>query len=92
MIQYKQSNRVAVQAALIGCILLVLLAVASLLVDTSHAHSWAEQNISFFWVYFSFGGAILIVALTRILGIIGLQQEKDPYSCPCCEPEEDKHD
>ena len=58
---------------------LACIALASLLVDTHHAHTWAEQHGPFFWSLFGFAGTAALVGLTRWLGRSGIQAGPDIY-------------
>ncbi len=59
--------------------LLTLIAVFSFYFDTSHAHTWAEQHIPFFWSFFGFGAAAVIIGFTRWFGRSGIQARTDYY-------------
>ena len=52
---------------------LACVALASLLIDTHHAHSWVEQHLPFFWSLFGFAASVVIIGLTRWLGRSGIQ-------------------
>ena len=70
--------------------LLAAIAVASLLVDTHHAHSWAERHVPFFWSLFGFAAAVLIIGTARWFGRSGIQAPADVYDrtlLPCEEEE-----
>lgn len=71
-------------------VLLAVIAAGSLLVDTSHAHSWAEQHVPFFWSLFGFGAAAIIIGAARWFGRSGIQAEADVYdrTLSLCEEEE----
>ena len=68
-------------------VLLGLIAGSSLLVDTHHAHTWVEQNLPFFWSFFGFCAAAVIIGVARWLGRSGIQASTDfyddPNSTPC---------
>ena len=68
-------------------VLLGLIAGSSLLVDTHHAHTWVEQNLPFFWSFFGFCAAAVIIGVARWLGRSGIQAPTDFYdsknSTPC---------
>jgi hypothetical protein len=72
-------------------VLLTLVAGSSLLIDSHHAHTWAEQHVPFFWSMFGFAAAAVIIGVTRLLGRSGIQAPTDFYTCsnstPCEEEE-----
>jgi len=71
-------------------VLLAVIAVASLLVDTHHAHTWAEHHIPFFWSLFGFAAAAVIIGVARWFGRSGIQAPVDAYDrtlLPCEEEE-----
>lgn len=70
--------------------LLSVIAVASLLIDTQHAHTWAEQHIPFFWSLFGFAAAACIIGIARWLGGSGIQARPDVYdrTMPHCEDDQ----
>jgi len=66
----------------------------SLYVDKSHAHTWVEQNVPFFWSLFGFAAAALIIGIAYWYGHSGIMARKDFYeekseSC-CCSGSTDK--
>jgi predicted tellurium resistance membrane protein TerC len=70
--------------------LLAVVAVASLLIDTHHAHTWAEQHVPFFWSLFGFAAAAAIIGVARWFGRSGIQAPADAYDrtlLPCEEEE-----
>jgi len=70
--------------------LLAVIAATSLLVDTQHAHSWAERRVPFFWSLFGFAAASLIIGAARWFGRSGIQAPADVYDrtlLPCVEEE-----
>lgn len=66
---------------------LAVIAAVSMLIDTHHAHTWAEKHVPFFWSLFGFGAATVIIAVARWLGRSGIQAPVDFYECspitPC---------
>ena len=71
-------------------VLLGLVAGSSLLIDTHHAHTWAEQHVPFFWSFFGFGAAAVIIGVARWFGRSGIQAPTDFYARPTSTPcEED---
>ena len=62
-------------------VLLGLIAGSSLLVDTHHAHTWAEQHVPFFWSFFGFAAAAVIIGVARWFGRSGIQAPTDFYDC-----------
>ncbi|MCL1980016.1 MAG: hypothetical protein FWG62_02945 [Proteobacteria bacterium] len=70
--------------------LLAVIAVASLLVDTQHAHTWVEQHLPFFWSLFGFAATALIIGVARWFGRSGIQAPAEVYDrtlLPCEEEE-----
>ena len=63
----------------ICAVALACIALASLLIDTHHAHTWVEQHVPFFWSLFAFGGSAAIIGLTRWLGRSGIQTGPEVY-------------
>jgi len=71
-------------------VLLGLVAGSSLLIDTHHAHTWVEQHVPFFWSFFGFGAAAVIIGVARWFGRSGIQAPTDFYARPTSTPcEED---
>lgn len=68
-------------------ILLALFLAYSMYVDKSHAHTWVEQNIPFFWSIFGFAAASAIIGIAYWFGHSGIMVEEDYYekdSPHCC--------
>jgi hypothetical protein len=63
----------------ICCVLLAVIACGSLLVDTHHAHTWAEQHVPAFWSLFGFAAAAIIIGAARWFGGSGIQAPTDFY-------------
>ena len=66
--------------------ILGLVLALSLYVDKSHAHTWVEHNIPFFWSLFAFGAAAAIIGIARWYGHSGIMVREDYYDTPskCC--------
>lgn len=68
-------------------ILAVVLAY-SLYVDKSHAHTWVEHNLPFFWSLFGFAAAAIIIGAAYWFGHSGIMARKDFYDdnsdSKCC--------
>jgi len=62
-------------------VLLAVIAGSSLTVDTHHAHTWAEQHVPFFWSFFGFAAAAVIIGVARWFGRSGIQAPIDFYDC-----------
>ncbi len=71
-------------------VLLGLIAGSSLLVDTHHAHTWVEQNLPFFWSFFGFCAAAVIIGVARWLGRSGIQASTNFYDGPNSSPCEEE--
>ncbi|WP_051305840.1 hypothetical protein [Desulfogranum mediterraneum] len=63
------------------CGILAVIIGFSLVVDTSHAHSWVEQHIPAFWSLFAAAAAAIIMVGASWLGRAGLQVRPDFYGC-----------
>lgn len=71
-------------------VLLAVIAGSTFLIDTHHAHTWVEQHIPFFWSFFGFAAAAVIIGTARWFGRSGIQAPADFYACPTsssCEEE-----
>ena len=66
--------------------LLALVLAYSLTVDTSHAHTSVEK-LPFFWSFFGFGAAAVIIGVARWFGHSGIMTRPDYYDrdaeCTC---------
>ena len=68
---------------------LVFIMAYSLYVDKSHAHTWVEQNIPFFWSVFGFAAAAAIIGIAYWFAHSGIMVKEDYYeqdsssSCGC---------
>jgi len=68
-------------------VLLALILAYSLYVDKSHAHTWVEQNIPFYWSVFGFAAAAAIIGIAYWFGHSGIMVRKDYYekkTARCC--------
>lgn len=67
--------------------ILALILAFSLIVDTGHAHTWVEKHIPFFWSFFGFGVAAVIIGFARWYGHSGIMTRPDYYDqdaeCTC---------
>lgn len=74
----------------ICCVLLAVIAGASLTIDTHHAHTWVEQHVPFFWSLFGFAAAAIIIGVARWFGRSGIQAPADVYdrTLSLCEEDE----
>lgn len=62
------------------CYLILAVVLAfSLYVDTSHAHTWVEKNVPFFWSLFGFVAAAIIIGVAYWYGHSGIMARKDYY-------------
>jgi hypothetical protein len=80
LIDYLRERIKAVVWTCYGILALVL--ALSLYVDKSHAHSWAEQYIPFFWSFFGFAAAAAIIGFARWFGHSGIMTREDYYDKP----------
>lgn len=79
LIEYLRTHLKTVVAVCFA--LLAIIAGSTLLVDTSHAHTWVEQHVPFFWSFFGFCAAAVIIGVARWLGRSGIQAPTDFYDC-----------
>jgi predicted tellurium resistance membrane protein TerC len=89
LIEYLQARIKTVTT--VCCVLLAVVAGGSLLIDTHHAHTWAEQHVPFFWSLFGFAAAAVIIGVARWFGRSGIQAPTDFYDrshSTLCEEEE----
>jgi S-adenosylmethionine/arginine decarboxylase-like enzyme len=87
-IEYLQAHLKMVVA--VCFVLLAGIAGSTLMIDSSHAHTWAEKHVPFFWSFFGFSAAAVIIGITRWLGRSGIQASPDVYTCStstACEEE-----
>ena len=91
LIEYLQDHLRVVVWTCYG--LLATLVVGSFWVDRSHAHTWPEHHIPFFWSMFGFAAAAAIIGIARWLGRSGIQARENYYDCPFrpkdCSPADD---
>lgn len=78
-IDYLQAHMKVVTGCCIG--LLIGIGIFAIGVDTSHAHSWVEKHIPFFWSLFGFIAAAAVIGFTRWFGQSGIQTNVDYYDC-----------
>lgn len=50
-----------------------------ILVDTHHAHTWAEKHIPGFWALFGLISTIVLIFVAGWLGRSGIQTREDYY-------------
>jgi uncharacterized membrane protein len=77
-IEYLQTQRMKT-VIMVSYVLLVIIAVFAAMVDKSHAHTWAEQHIPFFWSIFGFCAAAAVIGIARWFSKAGIQQPEDYY-------------
>jgi len=77
-IEYLQTKRMktVIMVCYIG---LALIATFAAVVDKSHAHTWVEKHIPFFWSIFGFCAAAAIIGIARWYGKAGILQPEDYY-------------
>jgi len=59
--------------------ILALTLAYSMYVDKSHAHTWVEQNIPFYWSLFGFAAAAIIIGFVYWFGHSGIMAREDYY-------------
>ncbi|WP_028582514.1 hypothetical protein [Desulfogranum japonicum] len=76
----------------IWCCLGTLLGIAlfSVSIDTSHAHSWVEQHIPAYWSLFGFIAAAIIIFVSHLAAKAGLQVSEDFYERSVIKGEEEE--
>ena len=79
LIAFLQANEKSVRA--VCWALLAVFAGATLYVDNHHAHTWVERHVPFFWSFFGFGAAAVIIGVARWLGRSGIQTGPEVYGC-----------
>lgn len=67
-----------------------LIALVSLKVENQHPHSWLEAHLPFFWSFFAFASAIVIICLCKWLAKAGLKGSEASYDQPLGPGEEEK--
>ncbi len=77
LIEYLQARMKTV--VMVCIVLLICIAAFAAAVDKHHAHTWAEQNIPFFWSIFGFCAAAAVIGVARWFGKAGIQQPDDYY-------------
>lgn len=80
MIRLIDYLRARPQALKLGCyIVLGLVLCYSLYVDKSHAHTWVEKHVPFFWSLFGFCAAGAIIGIAHWYGRSGIMTRTDYY-------------
>ena len=82
-----------IQSGLFKAVLYALLAgiaALSLLVKNEHPHSWLEAHLPFFWSFFAFFSAVIIICLCKWLAKAGLEAPPACYDIPMPPAEEEK--
>ncbi|MDW7774263.1 MAG: hypothetical protein SCH71_15365 [Desulfobulbaceae bacterium] len=85
LIEYLQERLRIVIGTCYG--LLALILAFSLYVDKSHAHTWMEKYVPFFWSLFGFAAAAVIIGFVYWFGHSGIMVREDYYekkSTHCC--------
>jgi len=85
LIAYLQERLRIVIGTCYGVLALIL--AYSLYVDKSHAHTWAEKYVPFFWSLFGFAAAAIIIGFVYWFGHSGIMAREDYYekkSDHCC--------
>ena len=74
---FRDRLKTVIRVSYVGLALLVVADV--LLVDKSHAHTWAEKYIPGFWSIFGFVACVLIIILSKWYGHLGIMTREDYY-------------
>jgi hypothetical protein len=77
LIEYLRERQRCVVGTCYGILALVL--AYSLMVDTHHAHTWVEKYIPFYWSFFGFAAAAIIIGFARWYGHSGIMTRPDYY-------------
>jgi len=85
LIEYLRDRLSTVVKTCFGILAAVL--AFSLYVDSSHAHSWVEQNVPFFWSLFGFAAAAIIIGAAYWYGHSGIMARPDFYEDDSSESE-----
>ena len=70
-------------------VVLGVIALLSLKVENLHPHSWLEAHLPFFWSFFAFFSAVVIICLSKWLAKAGLEGKDASYDQPIAPAEED---
>lgn len=77
LIDYLQKRQRGVRYVFFGAVAVIL--IGSLLVDTSHGHTWMEKYIPGFWSIFAIVSCIVLIFFARWLAAAGIEREEDYY-------------
>ena len=76
--------------AVVLYVVLALIALVSLKVENPHPHSSLEAHLPFFWSFFAFFSAVIIMCLCKWLAKAGLEGTQNSYDQPLAPAEEEK--
>lgn len=77
LIDYLKQQQPTARYLFYGVIAGVL--ILSLVVDTSHAHTWMEKYIPGFWSIFAIASCIVLIFFARWLASAGIEREEGYY-------------
>ncbi len=77
LIDYLKQHQPTARYFFYGTIAVVL--TLSLMVDTSHAHTWMEKYIPGFWSIFAMVSCIVLIFFARWLASAGIEREEGYY-------------
>ena len=78
LIDYLKARLSAVRNFCYGGIAAIIIG-SLILVDTHHAHTWAEKHIPGFWALFGLVSTIVLIFVAGWLGRSGIQTREDYY-------------
>jgi 4-hydroxybenzoate polyprenyltransferase len=78
LIDYLKARLSAVRNFCYGGIIAIIIG-SLILVDTHHAHTWAEKHIPGFWALFGLFSTVVLIFVAGWLGRSGIQTREDYY-------------
>ncbi len=88
VIEFLQAHLKVVTWCCLGA--LAGIALFSMTIDTSHAHSWVERHVPAYWSLFGFIAATIIIIISHLAAKAGLQVPEDFYERSVIQGEEEE--